>query len=152
MSARRTAADDQLGEAARDAERVMFRAAGQEEKVPHRPAGGPGLGFAAHVLGDLHLASVAGTLRVCPHLTYPQVVQAAAWRPGEMWCVLCAPAQMILVGDEDRTCDRCRKVYPTIRACMAQSGPVVLSYGLCARCDREDLAEQQGPTGPGPRR
>ena len=131
---------DQLAAAVRDAEGLVFDLAGRAGNVP---IVGSGVGaFAGQLFGNLLDAALTGQLAYCPHLGNPLVTFAAAWRPGELWCAECALTKMALSGPEDLTCDRCRKVVPTIRGCNVQGGPVVMSFGLCQPCYAIETAAQ----------
>lgn len=86
-------------------------------------------------LVDLTTRLSTGTLPTCGHLAIPASV--ALW-DGVARCRGCMPSSR-LIGDADRTCDRCGHlcrgvIYPVVLAL----GAVVVSFGLCPAChDRE---------------
>lgn len=84
-----------------------------------------------------------GTGRTCthdPHPERPAPVVAAAWRPGLVSCVACAPYLLRLTGEADARCDRCGHVTAGLDAgegihpCRLLLGPLVYAYGVCADC------------------
>jgi hypothetical protein len=98
-----------------------------------------------------------GQLTLCPHLTYTSPAPAfwCAWAPGRLRCPACAQAANTRIRGtaEDRRCDHCRHVVPTIHPDMAHLPPVVvdlepyparcippitLQFGLCPACQQKD--------------
>ena len=118
----------------------------------------PGPVFAA-MIGRLRQRAISGQLTLCPHLSYTAPSPAAwcAWAPGRLRCSACAQATHARIRGttEDRRCDHCRRVVPTIHADMAQLPaivvdlppwpaecvpPVTLMFGLCPACQSADSA------------
>jgi hypothetical protein len=111
------------------------------------------------LIGRLRQRAITAQLTFCPHLSYTAPAPAiwCAWAPGRLRCTSCAhTAQQRIKGTaEDRRCDHCRRVVPTIHADMAQLPaivvdlppwpakcvpPVTLMFGLCPACQATDSA------------
>lgn len=105
--------------------------------------------------------ALTGQLTLCPHLSYtsPSPAFWCAWAPGRLRCPACAHAvqKRIRGTREDRRCDHCRAVGPTIHPDMAQLPaividlppwrpgcvpPVTLLFGLCPACQRTDHEQE----------
>jgi hypothetical protein len=118
----------------------------------------PGPVFSA-LIHRLQQRAIAGELTFCPHLscTAPAPAFWCAWAPGRLRCASCAHAtqKRIKGTPEDRRCDNCRAIVPTIHADMVQlpavvvdlppwpAGcvpPVTLMFGLCTACQQADGA------------
>jgi hypothetical protein len=121
--------------------------------VQHRT---PGPVYAA-LVARMRQRGIAGQLSLCPDLSYsaPEPAFWCAWAPGRLRCAACAAAtQRRIRGTiEDRRCDNCRRIVPTIHADMVQlpavvvdpaTGPakcvppVTLMFGLCPPCQQAD--------------
>ena len=93
---------------------------------------------------------VTGNATTCPHqptAERPQVVAAAAGRPGRVVCASCTHL-LRLSGAADRTCDRCGTVCrglpdDGIFPGMLHYGPMVFGYGLCGQCHREAFESRE---------
>ena len=115
------------------------------------------------LIDRLRHRAMAGQLTLCPHLSYTAPAPAiwCAWAPGRLRCASCAhTAQPRIRGTaEDRRCDHCRRVVPTIHADMAQLPaivvdlppwparcvpPVTLMFGLCPSCQQDDRRDTPG--------
>jgi hypothetical protein len=132
MTAAHTAARDQLEAATAHAGRIVAdlitRHGGRQ--------GADTTGWANALLAALTAAVAAGNGRLCPHITTaPTVVYAVAWAPGHLMCDRCI-AQLTPPGDEDTTCDRCRRQAAPIHPGATTAGPIVLTFGLCQPCTR----------------
>lgn len=156
-----TALIDQAGAASNDAAAILHTIARMRgDKIQHRH---PGPVYAAIVAG-LERRGLAGQITLCPHLSYsaPEPAYWCAWAPGRIRCAACAQAtqRRIHGTEEDRRCDHCRTIGPTIHADMAQLPPVVINlppwppkcippvtvlFGLCPACQREDQAAVEHP-------
>jgi len=77
----------------------------------------------------------AGTADCCEHIgASPQVMFAAAWRPGRIVCLGCVQTLRTPSQVEDFTCDQCQQRHDTIHTRMTAVGPVLFAYGRCTRC------------------
>ncbi|MEU1730006.1 hypothetical protein [Streptosporangium sp. NPDC020145] len=128
-----TALADQLNAATTDAARHQDRIAQHTgvkvRTINHHPW------LHAQII-TLITALTTGTARLCPHIgASPRVIHTAAWAPGHLTCTACVSA-LHPDGAEDSTCDRCRRPCSPIYPGMAQTGPILLAYGLCQRCAR----------------
>lgn len=111
------------------------------------------------IIDRMRQRGLDGQLTLCAHLSpsAPEPAFWCAWAPGRIRCAACAQAaQRRIHGTrEDRRCDNCRAIGPTIHADMAQLPPVVvdlppwppkcvppvtLIFGLCPACQRTDQA------------
>jgi hypothetical protein len=147
---------DQLQAAAGDAHTVMA--------AESRVVGGSGLVHAPHadVPGWIRLSLLsayatwaAGKGSTCthsPHVSRPQPVFAAAWRPGLVVCARCLHLLELPRGsDADRRCDGCGHVTTGlehgdgIHPSRAQYGPLLLAYGACRACLPTSLATERNP-------
>jgi hypothetical protein len=136
---------DQLQAAADDTHAVMA--------AESRTLGGTGLIHAPHaavpqwIWLNLLLAYAtwaAGTGSTCmhsPHVSRPQPVFAAAWKPGLVVCAACVHVLALPRGSAgDRRCDGCGRVTTGpengdgIHPGRAQYGPLLLAYGTCRNC------------------
>jgi hypothetical protein len=116
----------------------------------------PGPVFKA-LIHRMQQRGMAGQLTLCPHLSYtaPEPAFWCAWAPGRLRCAGCAHATQIRIRGttEDRRCDNCRTIVPTIHADLVQlpavvidlppwpAGcvpPVTLMFGLCPACQQAD--------------
>ncbi|MGW4662892.1 hypothetical protein [Streptosporangium sandarakinum] len=132
-TAARTALADQLGAAVAEATRRQRQIAHREGMPLRQLPGHPWITAQIRLLTD---ALLSGTARLCPHIgASPLVLHGAVWAPGHLVCAACItalrPAQA-----EDGTCDHCRRPCSPIYPGMAQSGLLLLAYGLCHRCAR----------------
>ncbi|NVI89663.1 hypothetical protein [Actinomadura sp. BRA 177] len=124
-----TAHRDQYNAAAADARRTMtaLTAHGGRTARPADP-------WVGRQLANLRAALLSGRGQMCPHIgTAPRVIHAAVWAPGRLVCPGCVST---LTPDpaEDATCDRCRRTADPIHPTVAQSGPLLLTFGLCGPC------------------
>ena len=120
----------------------------------------PGPIFAALIHRLQHRANTC-QVTLCPHFSYTAPAPSfwCAWAPGRLRCAGCAQAthQRIRGTAEDRRCDHCRRVVPTIHPDMAQLPaivvdlppwpaacvpPVTLMFGLCPTCQETDNDNQ----------
>ncbi|MFC6080732.1 hypothetical protein [Sphaerisporangium aureirubrum] len=129
-----TALADQIGAAVTDAVRLHTQIGHHQGITPHQlSTPHPWLTRQVHTLVD---TLRTGNGRLCPHIgPAPLVLYGAAWAPGHLVCPRCIAA-LRPDDTEDSTCDRCRRPATPIYAGMAQSGLLLLAYGLCRRCAR----------------
>jgi hypothetical protein len=107
--------------------------------------------------------ALTGEPTMCDHLSYtaPTVALWPAFAPGRLRCPACADrvVKRIRGTVEDRRCDGCGRVVPKIHPCatqipsivvdvgalpLASLPPILVQYGLCHRCYREDDRDTTG--------
>lgn len=107
-------------------------------------------GARAAILNRLSQMSFSGQVTGCPHLrpTSPQPQFWAAWKPGRIRCAGCLGLAAVAIKGtaEDRRCDHCQRIVPTIYSCqmllpgyvlpdlLLSSGPTLITFGLCPPC------------------
>lgn len=95
---------------------------------------------------DGHLSALRdglrdGRVRSCAHLAVgPGIAYTAVWAPRLIACPACAPTLLRPSPIEDDTCDRCRTTAPRLHIGAVATGPILLAYGLCRRCQRTHTA------------
>ena len=132
-----TALGDQIDAATRDtwAAAARMATAGRYTLQWCRP--GP---FVRELAADLDERARTGRLQMCEHAKSPTTVIFAAWDRRAV-CAGCAQtrAKAIRGTREDKTCDRCRRVGPSLlTTTTVPLGPVLLLFGLCRRCMRAE--------------
>jgi hypothetical protein len=126
-----TARADQLDAAAAHARRVLTTAAkrGSAALDPNPP-----VRWLAKHAAEIRTAIEKRTVRACPHIgDTPQLLFAAAWRPGHLVCLSCLPALDPDPAEAVR-CDHCRQAAPYLHGSVTALGPVLFAYALCPRC------------------
>lgn len=92
---------------------------------------------------DVALRWSRGQISTCRHSpdpTRPDPVVVGLWRPNLVSCPSCAPVLLRLVGEPDRTCDRCGRITAGpaagdgIYPCTVSHGPMLISWGACGDC------------------
>ncbi len=155
-----TALLDQADAGSADAARIMAAISAIEGTPVQHTMPGPIL---SALVGRLRQRAITGQLTLCPHLSYtaPSPAMWCVWAPGRLRCASCAHTahQRIKGTAEDRRCDHCRRVVPTIHADMAQLPaivvdlppwparcvpPVTLMFGLCPACQQDDRLDTPG--------
>lgn len=91
-------------------------------------------------IGSIRRASSAGRLRQCGHLGPLSRAVIALWQPDTAYCGTCAPA-VRLDHDwaADHTCDRCGTCAAELHACVAETVPALIIFGLCCDCYRREV-------------
>ncbi len=81
---------------------------------------------------------IGGRLRLCGHLdASPQPAFTALW-DNAVVCGRCTGALAQLTGDADLTCDLCGTVASAIHVACVALGALVVMFGRCPTCHRED--------------
>jgi hypothetical protein len=150
-----TAMLDQASAAAGESDGIMSLIASAEGTSVMRAKPGPA---ARMLIARLAKRGRAGRLAMCPHLSYssPSPAFWFPWSPQMIYCPRCGDAEQerTLRGtEEDRRCDRCLRIRPTIHTDMVQMPPIVadlgdgpayatppvmILYGLCPDCQRPE--------------
>ena len=149
-----TALLDQADAASLDAHATMATIAALDGNPIRHAIPGPVI---RKLIDRMQGRALDGQLTLCPHLSYtaPEPSFWCAWAPGRLRCSACAQATHARMRGttEDRRCDHCRRVVPTIHSDMAQLPaivvdlppwpakcvpPVTLMFGLCPRCQQAD--------------
>jgi hypothetical protein len=148
MTPAQSALVDQTEAAARHGLAAFIEAAG---RLDH-PTIGATIPTGAHLdlLTRLHTQIGARHTTSCPHLNvrHPQPIYWIAWRPGRLRCAPCATTAGATIKNtaEERRCDSCRTIAPTIHAgglqipavvapqLLIAAGPLTILFGLCGAC------------------
>ncbi len=157
MKPQTTALIDQAAAADTETCAIMAGLARLEETTVRRVTPGP---VSRAIVARISARALTGQLTLCPDLSLdaPQPAFWCAWAPGRLRCATCADkaGRRIHGTAEDRRCDHCRKIGPSIhrdavglpsvvidfpdRARCAP--PFIALFGLCPACQRADKAAQ----------
>jgi hypothetical protein len=140
---------DQAGAAASHAFSIFTTVADHEGYPVTYDYPGP---VTSSIVRRLEYRLLAGQVTLCPHLSWtaPGPAYWAPWAPGRFRCPHCGQAAVRRVKGtaEDRRCDHCHKVNPSIYSGGVQLAaividlpdgplcvpPVTIFYGLCHAC------------------
>jgi hypothetical protein len=133
MTAAHTAAQDQYQAAVNDARHRLDTVARQAIQPTHSTS--QVTDWLNAQLAELSAATVAGTVRLCPHIgPGPMVIHAAVWDRWRLVCTTCLPALLPADPAAENICDRCHRHAPLIHPGTAAAGPLLLAFGLCTPC------------------
>jgi hypothetical protein len=153
---------DQANAANAETARIMAGLAALESTTVRNVVPGP---IHQAILARFSVKALAGQLTLCPDLSYdaPQPSFWCAWAPGRIRCARCADtaSRRIHGTAEDRRCDHCGKIRPSIHRGAMELPPVVVDlpdkarcippviavFGLCPACHTADVpAPRRGST------